>query len=131
MFDWNFMEWLIGLLWINCLSKTDLNRNEHWKYTEYFPVRQDIFAILHKRTKFNIVLFYHVRPAQSRLCWLKYTQSYNDHLQNDNLVPSRFNCCNFFCIFLDDCNDNEFFKNPPLIRNLSSSFQIFCLSDLI
>lgn len=64
--------------------------------------------------------------------WLKYTLyfSHNNHLQYDNLVPSRFNYAAFF-FFLHIpwmiAMIMKFFKNPPLIRNLSS----MCLSDIL
>lgn len=69
------------------------------------------------------------RPAQSLLCWLKHTQSYNDHLQYDNLVPSRFNYAAIFFLHIPwmIAMIMNFFKNPPLIRNLSS----MCLSDIL
>ena len=109
--------------------KTDLNRNEHWKYTKYFPVRADILLLCINEPSSILFFFYHTdQPKVFSIGWnilRAITITYNMttwYLQDLIMLQFFFLHIPWMIAMI-----MKFFKNPPLIRNLSS----MCLSDIL
>lgn len=108
--------------------KTDLNRNEHWKYTKYFPVRADILLHCINEPSSIFFFYYHIhQPKVFSIDWsilraiMIINNMTNWYLQD--LISWNY----FLHIPWMFTMIMKFLKNPPLIQNLSS----MCLSDIL